>query len=80
MRPVSDQPGRSYATAKTHKLNLLDEITIKNLNFRLLISEMGTYSYNTRKTIANFLKPLCQNKYKINDTQSFAFTRRTSYH
>ena len=33
MRPVYKQPSRSYATEKTHKFNLLDEITIENLNF-----------------------------------------------
>ena len=32
---------------------------------------MGTYSYNAAKVIVNYLKPLCQNEYKIVDTQSF---------
>ena len=32
---------------------------------------MGTYTYNA-KVIANYLKPLCQNEYKIDDTQSFS--------
>ena len=33
MRPISKQPCRSYATGKTRKFNLLDEITIGNLKF-----------------------------------------------
>ena len=31
MRPVSNQPGRLYATVKTHKFNSLDQITVENL-------------------------------------------------
>ena len=37
MRPVCNQPGRLYATAKTHKFNLLDRITIDNLKFQSTI-------------------------------------------
>ena len=71
MRPVSNQPGRLYATAKIHKFSSLDEITIEKLKFRPIISQVGTYTYNAAKVIADYLKPLCQNEYKINDTQSF---------
>ena len=71
MRPVSNQPGRLYATAKTHKFSSLDEITMEKLKFRPIISQVGTYTYNAAKVIADYLKPLCQNEYKINDTQSF---------
>ena len=72
MRPVSNQPGRIYATAKTHKFNSLDEINIDNLKFRPIISQIGTYTYNAAKVIAEYLKPLCSNQYKISDTQEFA--------
>ena len=72
MRPVSNQPGRIYATAKTHKFNFLDEINIDNLKFRPIISQIGTYTYNAAKVIAEYLKPLCSNQYKISDTQEFA--------
>ena len=71
MRPVSNQPGRLYATAKTHKFSSLDEITMEKLKFRPIISQIGTYTYNAAKVIAEYLKPLCQNEYKINDTESF---------
>ena len=72
MRPVPNQPGRIYATAKTHKFNSLDEINIENLKFRPIISQIGTYTYNAAKVIAEYLKPLCSNQYKISDTQEFA--------
>ena len=56
MRPVSNQPGRLYATTKTHKFNSLDEMTVENLKFRPIISQLGTYTYNAAKVIANYLK------------------------
>ena len=74
MRPISNQPGKIYATAKTHKFDSLENITIQNLKFRPIISQIGTYTYNAAKVLpaSDYLKPLCQNEYKINDTQSFA--------
>ena len=71
MRSVSNQPGKLYATSKTHKFNWLDEITVENLKFGPIISQVGTYTYNAAEVVANYLKPLCQNEYKICDTQSF---------
>ena len=71
MRPVSNQSGRLYATVKTHKFTLLDEIIIEKLKFRPIISQVGTYTNNATKVIANYLKPFCQSEYKINGTQSF---------
>ena len=34
MRPVSNQPGRFFATAKTHKFTSLNDITVENLKLR----------------------------------------------
>ena len=65
MRPVSHEPGKLYATAKTHKFSSLDHITVDNLKF----CPIGTYTYNASKVISQYLKPLCENEYKINDTQ-----------
>ena len=39
MRPVSSQPGRIYATAKTYTFNSLTEINVDNLKFRPIISQ-----------------------------------------
>ena len=72
MRSVSNQPGRIYLTAKTHKFNSLDDINVNNLKFRPIISQIGTYTYNSAKVIAEYLKPLCSNQYKISDTREFA--------
>ena len=55
MRPVSNQPGRFFATAKTHKLTSLNDIIVENLK---LLPITPTYTYNTSKVIANYLRPL----------------------
>ena len=39
MRPVPDQSGKIYATAKTHKFDSLENITIQNLKFRPIIPQ-----------------------------------------
>ena len=38
MRPASHERRKLYATAKTHKFNSLDDITVDNLKFRPIIS------------------------------------------
>ena len=73
MRPASHEPEKLYATAKTHKLNSLDDITADNLKFRPIISQIETYTYNAARVILQYLKRFCENEeYKINDTQTFA--------
>ena len=52
MRPASHETGKLYATAKTHKFNLLDDITVDNLKFRPIISQIGTYTYNASRVIS----------------------------
>ena len=32
---------------------------------------MGTYTNKTAEVMAGYLKPLCQNEYKLSNTQSF---------
>lgn len=44
IRPGSYQSCRLYATAKTLKFNSLDEITVENLKFRLIISQLATHA------------------------------------
>ena len=41
MRPASHEPGKLCATAKTHKFNSRDDITVDNLKFRPIISQTG---------------------------------------
>ena len=77
MRPISNQNGKIDATAKTHQFHSLENITTENLKFLPIISQIGTYTYNAAKVLSDYLKPLCQNEYKINDTEGF-FHRLTS--
>ena len=44
MRPASHEPGKLYATAKTHKFNLLDDITIDNVKFCPIIPQKRPYT------------------------------------
>ena len=72
MRRASHEPGKLNATAKTHKFNSLDDITVDNLKFRPIIPQIETYTYSASRVIPQYLKPLCENEYKINDAQKFA--------
>ena len=67
----SNQSVRLYRTAKTHKFQTLENITVANLKFRPIIDQTGTFTYNAAKVISDYLRPLCKNEYSINDTQKF---------
>ena len=69
--PISNQPARLYGTAKIHKFETLEDITVTNLKFPPNIDQTGTFTYNAAKAISNYLRPLCKNEYSINDTQKF---------
>ena len=58
MQPDSNQPTRLYRTPKTHKFEILDDITVVNLKFRPIIDQAGTFTYNTAKVISDYLRPL----------------------
>ena len=55
MRPVSNQPGRFFATAKTHKFPSSNDIAVENLKLCPIIDLTGTYAYKTSKVITNYL-------------------------
>ena len=57
MQPDSNQPTRLYRTAKTHKFEILDDITVVNLKFQPIIDQTGTFTYNTAKVISDYLRP-----------------------
>ena len=59
-------PFRLYGTAKTHKFESLEDITLANLKFEPIIDQTGTFTYN-----ADYLGPSCKNEYSFNDTQKF---------
>ena len=68
MRPISNQPARFFATAKTHKFKSLEEINVDQLKLRPIIDQTGTSIYNASKVIAKYLKPLAKNEFTISDT------------
>ena len=71
MQLDSSQPARLYGTAKTHKFETLEDITVANLKFRPITDQTGTLTYNAAKVISDYLRPLCKYEYSINDTQKF---------
>ena len=57
IRPKSNQPGRFFATAKTHKFNSINDITLDQLYLRPIID--------------HYPRPLSKNKYSIDDALTF---------
>ena len=45
MKGSSNQAACLYRIAKTHKLKNLEDITLANLNIRLIIDHIGTFLY-----------------------------------
>ena len=52
MRPGSNQPGRFFVTAKTHKFKSIEDISLESLKLRPIIDQTGTYIYNASKAVA----------------------------
>ena len=71
MRPKSNQPGRYFVTAKTHKFDSVNDITLDKLKLHPIIDKTGTCIYNASKVVAKYLRPLFKNKYSIDDTLAF---------
>ena len=72
MRSTSNQPSRIYGTAKPHKFENPDNITLEQLKLRPIIAQNGTYTYNAAQVIVDYLKPLIShNDYIIKNTQDF---------
>ena len=44
IRPVSNQPARSFVTAKTHKFDSLNDVNIDELKLRPIIDQTGTHT------------------------------------
>ena len=72
MRPVSNQPARFFATAKTHRFDDHSLINLDDLKFRRIIDQSNTYSYNAAKIVSDYLQRLAHNDYVIKDTLTFA--------
>ena len=71
MRPASNRPARFFATAKTHKFQSFDEITLDELKLRPIVDQTGTHTQKAAKVVSKYLKPLGHNEYVIKDSLKF---------
>ena len=71
MRPLSNQPGRFFFIAKTHKFASIEDISLESLKLRPTINQTGTCIYNASKVVAKYLSTLSTNEFSITDTLSF---------
>ena len=55
--PKSNQPGQLNGSSNTHKFSCIEDITLKNLKFRLIIAQSGIYTYSISQVTAHCLKP-----------------------
>ena len=51
MYPTSNQPAQLYRTEKTHKHENIDEMNVQSLNFRPIIAQTRTCTYNVAQVI-----------------------------
>ena len=72
MLPIFNKSARIYASTKTHKLSSDDSININCLLFRLITDQTSTMTYKSTKVILEYLEPLCERKYTINNMLYFA--------
>ena len=65
---LTNQP--EYIPPLKHVNFSVDSVNINDLKFRPIIDQTGTMTYSAANIISDYLKPLCKNKYAINDTLS----------
>ena len=71
MLPASHRPARMYGSAKTHKFDNYEDITVENLKLRPIMDQSGTMVYTASQILAEYLGPLNDSKYIIKDTLKF---------
>ena len=71
MLPTSHRPARMYGSAKTHKFNNYDDITVANLKLRPIMDQTGTMTYTASQIIAEYIRPLNDSEYMMKDTLKF---------
>ena len=74
----SYQSGHFFATAKSHKFDFSEDMSLDSLKLLLIIDQMGTYICNASKVDTKYLSPLCKNEFSITDTLSFPELLRNS--
>ena len=63
--------GDFFCTAKTHKFDRLNDVTVDNLKLRPIIDQSNTYTSSAAKVLSKYLKPLQDEEYMLNDTLKF---------
>ena len=63
MLPRFNQSGRFLVTAKTHKFESTEGISLESLELHPIIAQTGTYIYNASKVVAKYLSPLSKNEF-----------------
>ena len=66
--PTGSAPGKFYGNAKIRKLSSND---VDGLPLRLIVSNIGTATYETAKYPAKLLSPFSKSNYAINSTKQF---------
>ena len=64
----TNQPGRFFDIAKTHKFKSIEDISLQSLKLRPMIHQTGTQIYNALKVIAKYRSPLSSNEFSITDS------------
>ena len=67
--PTGSSPGKFYGTAKKHKLTPTG--TIDDLPILLIISNIGTASYQLAKYLAKLLPPRSKSEYTVDNNVEF---------
>ena len=67
--PTGSCPGKFNDTAKIHKLKL--NYKVEQLPIRLIVSSIGTVTYNLARHLTKLLSPLSMSKYTIDSTKHF---------
>ena len=67
--PTGSKPGLFYGTVKVHKLKIGEGL--KELTVRLIISNIGTATYETARYLNTLLTPLTKSQYNVLSTDDF---------
>ena len=68
---TTNQPGRFFDIAKTHKFTSIERISFESLKLRPIMDQTWTYIYNASKVVTKCPSPLSKNEFSITDTLCF---------
>ena len=72
MHLISNGPARFLATAKTQKLNQIENINIQDLKLRpIIINQTSSYICNASEVSTKYFKPFAKNDFTMSDTCAF---------